>query len=151
LLILGIAIVGGGLRFATRWILIGASRAIEYDIRNAFFAHLARLPLAFFHANRTGDLMSRATNDLSAVRQMVGPAVMYATSTGLTSAIALVFMATINPRLLLLALLPLPLVTFSARYFGRMIHQRFERIQAQLSDLSAVTQEALAGVRVIRA
>ena len=74
-------------------VLIGASRAIEYDIRNAFYAHLQRLPLAYFHANRTGDLMSRATNDLSAVRMMVGPAVMYAASTGLTFVVALALMA----------------------------------------------------------
>jgi ATP-binding cassette subfamily B protein len=150
-LIVGIAFVGGFTRFASRRILIGVSRAVEYDIRNAFYAHLQRLPLAFFHANRTGDLMSRATNDLSAVRMMVGPAVMYAASTALTFIIALGLMASINPRLTLIALVPLPFVTFTARYFGRMIHERFERIQAQLSDLSAVTQEALAGVRVIRA
>ena len=150
-LILAIAIVGGFARYATRRILIGVSRAIEYDIRNAFYAHLQRLPLAYFHANRTGDLMSRATNDLSAVRMMVGPAVMYAVSTALTFVIALGLMASINLRLTLIALVPLPFVTITARYFGRMIHERFERIQAQLSDLSAVTQEALAGVRVIRA
>lgn len=150
-LIVGIAVAGGFARFATRRILIGVSRAIEYDIRNAFYSQLQRLPLAYFHANRTGDLMSRATNDLSAVRMMVGPAVMYAATTGLTFVIALALMASINSRLTLIAMLPLPLVTITARYFGRMIHQRFERIQAQLSDLSAVTQEALAGVRVIRA
>lgn len=150
-LILAIAAVGGALRFGMRRILIGASRAIEYDIRNDVFAHLQRLPLAYFHANRTGDLMSRATNDLSAVRMMVGPAVLYASSTALTFVIAVVFMLMINVRLTLLALLPLPLVTFTARYFGRVIHERFERIQAQLSDISAVTQEALAGVRVLRA
>jgi ATP-binding cassette subfamily B protein len=150
-LILGIAIAGGLLRFATRRILIGVSRGIEYDIRNSFFAHLQRLPLAYFHANRTGDLMSRATNDLNAVRMMVGPAVLYATTTGLTFVAALVFMFSLNVRLTLLALIPLPLVTLSAKYFGRAIHERFERIQAQLSDISAVTQEALAGVRVVRA
>jgi ATP-binding cassette, subfamily B, multidrug efflux pump len=149
--ILAIAVCGGVTRFTTRRVLIGTSRAIEYDIRNAFYAQLERMPLAYFHANRTGDLMSRATNDLSAVRMMVGPAVMYAASTGLTFVVALVFMAAINPRLTLFALIPLPFVTLTARYSGRMIHERFERIQAQLSDMSAVTQEALAGVRVIRA
>jgi ATP-binding cassette subfamily B protein len=150
-LILAIAVVGGCLRYTTRRLLIGISRAIEYDIRNAFFATLQRQPLAYFHANRTGDLMSRATNDLSAVRMMVGPAVLYATTTGLTFIVALAFMLTLSVKLTLLALIPLPLVTISARYFGREIHTRFERIQAQLSDLSAVTQEALAGVRVVRA
>lgn len=150
-LILGIAVAGGLARFATRQILIGVSRAIEYDIRNAFYAHLQRLPLAYFHANRTGDLMSRATNDLNAVRMMVGPAVMYAASTALTFVVSLAFMFSINPRLTLLSLIPLPLVTVTSRYFGRVIHQRFEEIQAQLSEISAVTQEALAGVRVVRA
>jgi ATP-binding cassette subfamily B protein len=150
-IILGLAVLGGMLRFANRRLLIGISRDIEYDIRNAFFATLQRQPLAYFHANRTGDLMSRATNDLSAVRMMVGPAVLYATTTALTFVVALAFMFTLNVRLTLLALLPLPLVTVSARYFGRAIHVRFERIQAQLSEMSAVTQEALAGVRVVRA
>jgi ATP-binding cassette subfamily B protein len=150
-LIFSIAVVGGLLRYATRLILISASRAIEYDIRNAFFAHLQRMPLAYFHANRTGDLMSRATNDLSAVRMMVGPAVLYATTTGLTFVVALGFLLSLNVRLTLFALLPLPLLTVTARYFGRVIHERFERIQEQLSNISAVTQEALAGVRVVRA
>jgi ATP-binding cassette subfamily B multidrug efflux pump len=150
-LLIGIAIAAGAARFTMRRVIIGASRAIEYDVRNAFYAHLQRLPLAYFHANRTGDLMSRATNDLSAVRMMAGPAMMYAVSTSFTFVMALSFMASINTRLTLIALLPLPLVTLSSRYFGRMIHERFEQIQAQLSDLSAVTQQALAGVRVIRA
>ncbi len=150
-LLLGIALVGGALRYATRLILIGASRAVEYDIRNAFFARLQGMPLAFFHANRTGDLMSRGTNDLNAVRMMVGPAVLYAATTGLTFVVALMFLVSLNLRLTLLALLPLPLVTVTARYFGRVIHERFEGIQEQLSNISAVTQEALAGVRVIRA
>ena len=105
----------------------------------------------YFNANRTGDLMSRATNDLNAVRMMVGPAVLYATTTGLTFVVALVFLLSLNVQLTLLALLPLPLVTVTARYFGRVIHERFERIQEQLSNISAVTQEALAGLRVVRA
>jgi ATP-binding cassette subfamily B protein len=149
--VVAIALASGAARFAMRRIVIGASRQIEYDIRNAFFAHLQRLPLAYFHANRTGDLMSRATNDLNAVRMMAGPAVMYMASTSLTFVVALALMAAINLRLTLVALLPLPFVTVSARYFGRAIHEQFERIQAQLSDLSAVTQESLAGVRVVRA
>ncbi len=150
-LLLGIAVVGGLTRYGSRLVLIGASRAIEYDIRNAFYSHLQHLSPAFFHAKRTGDLMSRATNDLSAVRMMIGPAILYASSTALTFVVAVAMMATINPRLTLMALIPLPLVTVTSRYFGRMIHERFERIQEQLSDVSAVTQEALAGVRVIRA
>ncbi len=148
---LGLAIADGGFRYLMRKLLIGASRQIEYDLRNDFFAHLERLPLAYFQANRTGDLMSRATNDLSAVRMMVGPAVMYFASTALGFVIAVTLMLAIDWRLTLLALVPLPFVTIATRYFGRAIHDRFERIQAQLSDLSVVVQEALAGVRVVRA
>lgn len=150
-LLLGIACVGAVFRFLMRRILIGASRDIEYDLRNAFFAHLQEMPLAYYQGTRTGDLMSRATNDLNAVRMMVGPAVMYSASTILTFAVAIVLMMSIDPRLTLIALTPLPFVSISVRYFGREIHRRFEAIQEQLADLSAVVQEALSGVRVVRA
>ena len=150
-LLLAIGLVGGLFRFLMRRILIGASRHIEYDIRNAFFARLQSLPLAYFQANRTGDLMSRATNDLNAVRMMVGPAVMYTASTVLTFVAALTLMISISPRLTLWSLVPLPFVSLSVKYFGSAIHRRFERIQAQLSEVSAVAQEALSGVRVVRA
>ena len=150
-LVLGLALVGGLFRFLMRRILVGASRHIEYDLRNAFFAHLQRLPPAYFHGSRTGDLMSRATNDLNAVRMMIGPAVMYSVNTLIVFVVALALMLRINTRLTLIALIPLPFVSVSVRYFGAAIHRRFERIQAQLSDMSAVAQEALAGVRVVRA
>jgi ATP-binding cassette subfamily B protein len=149
--LLALAVVGGVFRFLVRRIVIGASRGFEYDLRNDFFAHLQRMPLAYFQERRTGDLMSRATNDLSAVRQMVGPAVMYTANTSLTFIAAIALMLSIDTRLTLIALIPLPFVSISVRYFGAAIHRRFERIQEQLSDLSAVTQEALAGVRVVRA
>jgi len=149
--VLALALVGGVFRFLVRRIVIGASRGLEYDLRNDFFAHLQRMPLAFFQERRTGDLMSRATNDLSAVRMMAGPAVMYTANTSLTFLVAIVLMLSIDARLTLIALIPLPFVSVSVRYFGAAIHRRFERIQEQLSDLSAVTQEALAGVRVVRA
>jgi ATP-binding cassette subfamily B multidrug efflux pump len=148
---LGLAIAGGGFRFLMRRIVIGASRHIEYDLRNAFLAQLQRLPLEYFHRHRTGDLMSRATNDLSAVRTMIGPAVMYAVSTGVLFVVALALMFSLSVRLTLVSLAALPLVSIAVRVFGREIHIRFERIQAQLSELSAVTQESLAGVRVVRA
>ena len=131
--------------------LIGASREIEYRLRNDFFAHLERLPLAYYQANRTGELMSRATNDLNAVRMMIGPAVMYFASTAVTFAVVLLLMFRIDGRLTLVALLPMPVVSIGTHYFGRAIHDRFERIQAQLADMSAVVQEALPGVRVVRA
>jgi ATP-binding cassette, subfamily B, multidrug efflux pump len=151
LLILGLALVDGGFRYLMRKQLIGASRTLEYALRNDFFAHLERLPLGYFQATRTGDLMSRATNDLSAVRMMIGPAVMYLASTALGFVIAVAVMFNIDARLTWIALLPMPIVTVATRYFGRAIHSRFERIQAQLSDMSAVVQESLSGVRVVRA
>ena len=150
-LLLGVALLGGCFRFLMRRIIIGVSREIEYDLRNDFFAHLQRLPLGYFQAHRTGDLMSRATNDLSAVRMMVGPAIMYSVSTGLIFIVATVLMLSIDVRLTLIALIPLPFVSLSVKYFGTAIYKRSERIQAQLSDLSALVQEALAGVRVVRA
>jgi ATP-binding cassette subfamily B multidrug efflux pump len=150
-LILAVACVRALFLFLMRRIIIGASRGIEYDIRNDFFARLQQMPLAYYQARRTGDLMSRATNDLNAVRMMIGPAVMYSASTILVFAVAIVLMLSIDARLTLIALIPLPLVSVSVKYFGSAIHRRFEAIQAQLADLSAIVQEALAGVRVVRA
>jgi ATP-binding cassette subfamily B protein len=132
-------------------VIVSASRQFEYDLRNDLFASIQRQSLVWFHGKRTGDLMSRATNDLNAVRMMVGPAVMYTSSTGLTFIIAIGLMVSIDPRLTLIALIPLPFVSLSVRYFGEAIHRRFEKIQEQFSDISAVTQESLAGVRVVRA
>ena len=149
--LVGLALVGGGCRFLMRRIIIGASRDIELDLRNDLFRHLQRLPPAWFQANRTGDLMSRATNDLSAVRMLAGPAIMYTASTSITFVVALVLMLSLSPVLTLLALLPLPVVSVVVKRFGSAIYLRSERIQAQLAHMSAVVQEALAGVRVVRA
>ena len=149
--LLGIACIGAVFRYLMRKILIGASRDIEYDVRNAFFARLQQMPLAYYQARRTGDLMSRATNDLNAVRMMIGPAVMYSANTIIVFVVAIVLMLSLDTKLTLMALLPLPLVSISVRYFGAAIHKRFEAIQEQLSNLSAIVQEALAGVRVVRA
>jgi ATP-binding cassette subfamily B multidrug efflux pump len=150
-LLLGIAVVGGAFRFLMRRVLTGVSRDIEYDMRNDFFAHLQKLPVSYFQTHRTGDLMSRATNDLNAVRMMIGPAVMYASNTVLGFVVALGLMLAIDAKLTLFALIPLPFVSISVKYFGGVIHKRFEQIQAQLSEVSAVAQEALSGVRVVRA
>ena len=146
-----IALVGGVFRFLMRKVVIGVSRHMEYDLRNDFFRHLQRLPPAFYQERRTGDLMSRATNDLNAVRMMAGPSVMYATQTTLVFVVAIILMVSIDPWLTMVALLPLPFVSVSVKVFGTAIHRRFERIQAQLSELSAVAQENLSGVRVVRA
>src|SRR5207342_1834283 len=150
-LMLGVSLMRGIFLFLMRQILIGASRDIEYDVRNDFFARLQQMPLAYYQARRTGDLMSRATNDLNAVRMMIGPAIMYSANTLLVFVVAIVLMSRIDLRLMLVALVPLPFVSLSVKYFGSAIHRRFERIQAQLADMSAVVQEALAGVRVVRA
>ena len=149
--LLGIGLASGVFRFWTRRILIGTSRDLEYDMRNDFFAHLQTLPLSYYQANRTGDLMSRATNDLNAVRMMIGPSIMYSANTLLTFVAALAMMLSIDVRLTLLSLIPLPFVSISVNYFGNAIHKGFEQIQAQLSEVSAVAQEALSGVRVVRA
>jgi ATP-binding cassette subfamily B protein len=146
-----LAAVGGVFRFLMRRIIVGASRQFEYDLRNDFFAALQRLHLSYFQQHRTGDLMSRATSDLGAVRMMMGPAVMYTASTVLTFIVSIVLMVSIDPWLTLVALVPLPFVTVVVKYFGTAIHTRFEKIQEQLSDISALAQESLAGVRVVRA
>ena len=134
-----------------RRIIIGASRDIEYDLRNDFFARLQRLPLGYFQAHRTGDLMSRATNDLNAVRMMIGPAVMYSANTVLMFVVAILLMLSIDPRLTLIALIPLPLVSVSVQLL-RQRHPRALRAHpgAVLGDQRGV-QEALSGVRVVRA
>jgi ATP-binding cassette subfamily B protein len=150
-LLLSVGLVGGLFLFLSRRILIGASRHIEYDMRNDFFAHLQKLPLSYFQTHRTGDLMSRATNDLNAVRMMIGPSIMYSANTILVFVVALAVMVSIDAKLTLLSLIPLPFVSISVKYFGSAIHRRFEQIQAQLSEISAVAQEALSGVRVVRA
>ena len=150
-LLLGVALVSAVFRFLMRRLLIGASRDIEYDVRNDFFARLQQMPLAYYQARRTGDLMSRATNDLNAVRMMIGPAIMYSANTVLVFVVAIILMSSIDARLTLVALVPLPFVSISVKYFGSAIHTRFEAIQAQLADISAVVQEALAGIRVVRA
>jgi ATP-binding cassette, subfamily B, multidrug efflux pump len=150
-LLLAIGVAGGVFRFYMRRILTGLSREIEYDMRNDFFAQLEKQPLRYFQTHRTGDLMSRATNDLGAVRMMVGPAVMYSADTALGFVAALSLMLSIDARLTVLSLIPLPFVSFCVWYFGSAIHRRFETIQEQLAEVSAVAQEALSGVRVIRA
>ena len=150
-LLIGLSLVRGTFLFLARRIIISASRDIEYDIRNDFFAKLEQQPLGYYQHRRTGDLMSRATNDLNAVRMMIGPAIMYSAQTVLVFAVAIVLMMTIDLRLTLIALIPLPFVSLAVRYFGSAIHRRFEAIQAQLAEVSAVVQEALSGVRVVRA
>lgn len=149
--VIGAAILSGAARFGMRQLLNAISRRIEADLRNAFFAHLIRLDAAFFGATRTGDLMSRATNDLQAVRQAVGPGVMYLVNTIVGTAAALIFMLRYSPALTLIALVPLAVLPLVMSYFGGIIHRKAERIQDHLGVLSSMVQENLTGVRIVRA
>ena len=150
-LIVGLAIAGGVTRFGMRQLLNGISRRVECDLRADFFRHLLRLDAVFYGRERTGDIMSRATNDTLAVRQAVGPAVMYAVNTAVMSTLTLALMALTSPRLTALVLIPMLLLPPVVRGFGRVIHRRFERIQEQFSTMSTQVQENLTGVRVVRA
>jgi ATP-binding cassette subfamily B multidrug efflux pump len=151
LLLATIALAKSLFQFLTRWILIGISRDIEFDLRNDLFAHLERLSYSFYQRTRTGDIMARATNDLNAVRMLLGPAIMYSANTMVFTVAALAFMLHISPTLTLYAFLPLPIASIAIQYFGRQIHERFEKIQAMFSDISARAQENFSGARVVRA
>jgi ATP-binding cassette subfamily B multidrug efflux pump len=151
LLLIAIALSKGVFQFLTRWLVIGISREIEYDLRNDIFAHLESLSLPYYQKTRTGDIMARATNDLNAVRMLLGPAIMYTANTIVFTVAALFFMWRTSPKLTLYAFVPLPLASILVQYFGRQIHERFEKIQAQFSDISARAQENFSGARVVRA
>ena len=149
--IVGLAIFEGTFRFLMRRLIIGVSRNIEYAIRNDLFRHLEALPMTFFQKNKTGDLMSRVTNDLSNVRMLFGPGIMYTVNTIVVAVFAVVLMLRINWQLTLLALLPLPAVSLGVRHFGKKIHDLTEESQERLADVSARVQESMAGVRVVKA
>jgi ATP-binding cassette subfamily B protein len=150
-LIVAAAVVGGFFRYAMRQLLNGISRRIETDLRNHFFRHLLSLDATFYGTTRTGDLMSRATNDTSAVRQAAGPAVMYLVNTSVTFVFALAMMLWISARLTLLAMIPMVGLPVIVLGFGRVIHRRYEQIQEQFAALSTFVQENLSGVRIVRA
>jgi ATP-binding cassette subfamily B multidrug efflux pump len=150
-LLLAIATTKGIFQFLTRWIVIGVSRDIEFDLRNDLFQKLESLSFSYYQRHRTGDIMARATNDLNAVRMLLGPAIMYSANTIVYTAGALAFMVSISPWLTLYTFLPLPAVSIVIQTFGRRIHDRFERIQAMFSDISARAQENFSGARLIRA
>jgi ATP-binding cassette subfamily B multidrug efflux pump len=137
--------------YTMRQVIIGASREIEFDIRNDLFSNLERQAASFFHTHRTGDIMARTTNDLNAVRQLLGPAIMYSANTLVFTCAALPFMYRISHRLTFIAFVPLPMASVLVQYFGNRIHTRFERIQAMFSDISAKAQENFSGARLIRA
>jgi len=143
--------IKGLLSFSARWTLIGVSRDIEFDIRNDLLKRLLILEPEFYVRNRTGELMSRATNDLNAVRMVLGPGIMYSATTISTMILAILVMVTLSPSLTLWVLLPAPVVAVAVWFFGKTIHDLYERIQAALATLTARVQENLAGVRVVRA
>jgi ATP-binding cassette, subfamily B, multidrug efflux pump len=149
--VLALAAVRGIFLFLTRWVVIGISRDIEFDLRNDLFAHLETLSYSYYQRMRTGDIMARVTNDLNAVRMLMGPAIMYSANTLVFTTAALWFMVGNSPKLTFYAFLPLPVISIVIQYFGRRIHERFERIQAMFSDISARAQENFSGARVIRA
>ena len=149
--IVGLVLGEGVFRYYMRMVLISISREIEYELRGDVFAHLTLLPARYFQSHRIGDIMSRATNDMSAVRNVLGPGIMYTANTVATFVGTVVLMLRISPRLLGLALVPLVLVSILVRYFGRRIHDRFESVQEQLSEMNVIVQESLSGARVVRA
>jgi ATP-binding cassette subfamily B protein len=150
-LMLAVVLLQGLFLYLQRWILVGMSRDMEYDLRNEFFAHLERLSPAFYARTRTGDLMARATNDLGAVRMMLGPALMYSVGTATVIVLVLPLMLRVSVALTLLVLCTLPFVSIATKFFAKRIHDRFERVQEEFSAITARAQENLSGVRVVRA
>ncbi len=150
-MVVGAAAIEGIFLYLQRWIIIGTSRRIEYDMRNDFYDHLQKLPLPYYQGQRTGDLMSRATNDLSSVRMLIGPAVMHSLSSLLVVIGAFVMMLRIEYHMALIALISVPIVAGLVKTFGERIHERFRSVQDYFGDISARVQENLSGVRVVRA
>ena len=151
LVILGVNFASGIFLFLQRRFLINASRHIEFDMRQDFYASLVDQPLEYFHQTRVGDLMARATNDLAAIRQIVGPMILYSFQAIFALAIVLPILMNISVKLTLLILIPMPLVSLTVKVLGEQIHKRFEKIQEFFSDITARAQENLTGVRVVRA
>ncbi|HSS98669.1 MAG TPA: ABC transporter ATP-binding protein [Terriglobales bacterium] len=149
--LLALIAIKGIFSYLTRSVVIGVSREIEFDLRNDLFLHLQGLSHSYYQRTRTGDIMARATNDLNAVRMLLGPAIMYSANTIVFMGLALSFMYSISPKLTLYTFLPLPIASVVVQYFGRQIHDRFEKIQAMFSEISAKVQENFSGARVIRA
>jgi ATP-binding cassette, subfamily B, multidrug efflux pump len=150
-LLVGLSLIKGIFQYWMRVILIGISRDVEFDLRNDLFSHLITLSSDFYAKYRTGDIMARSTNDLNAVRMMLGPGIMYWTETMFTAVLSIAVMLSVNWRLTLICLIPAPLVSLVVILFGRRIHDRFEVIQKMFSDISSRVQENLSGVRVLRA
>src|SRR6201995_3408669 len=149
-LVLVLALCRGLFLFFMRQTIILMSRHIEYDMKNELYAHYQLLSLAFYRRHNTGDLMNRATEDVSRVRMYLGPGIMYTINTVTLFVIAICFMLTVNLKLTIVAILPLPILALTIFYVHNIINFRSEKIQQRLSVLSSFVQENLSGIRVIK-
>jgi len=150
-LFVGLTAVSGVFRFLMRRIMIGISRKIELDMRADFFAHLQRLSPSFYGDHRTGDLMALATNDLNAVRTLVGPGVMYTLNTAVTTGFSIALMLVLSWQLTVAALLPMAILAVIVYHSIKVIHRLFERVQAKFASINSRAQENLSGIRVVKA
>ncbi len=150
-LVVGFSVIAGVMLFLTRQTIIVVSRKIEYDLRNDFLSHIQTLPLSYFQKTPTGDLMAHATNDISAVRNVLGPGIMYPADTLMTLSMSLALMFVKDWQLTLLALIPMPFVSYAVYYLGKVIHEKFNERQEQYSILTTKAQENLSGARVVKA
>jgi len=151
LLVVGTVLISGFFTFLTRQTIIAVSRRAEYDLRNDFLRHIQRLHLSYFQNTPTGDLMAHATNDINAVRNVLGPGIMYSANTFVGFVMIISIILVINAKLTLLALIPFPFVSYSVYRLGKVIHHQFEKVQSHYSDLTTRVQENLSGIRVIKA
>ncbi len=151
LAIVGFSLISGLFSFLMRRTVVVASRHIEYDLRNDLYAHLQRLSPRFYQRVSTGDVITRATSDIEQVRRYIGPAIMYLTRAVVIVVAAIVVMFIISPPLTFYALLPMPLLAVSVFFVAHMVHTRSEALQQQYSRLTSRVQEALSGIRVLKA
>ena len=149
--IVGLSLTSGLFMFLMRQTVVVASRHIEYDLRNALYDHLQQLSSTFYHEYSTGDVITRATDDIEKVRRYIGPAIMYVTRSLVMVLVAMSVMFFISPTLTLYALLPMPLLAISVFFMAQMVHHRSEKLQEQYSTLTSRVQEALSGIRVLKA
>lgn len=151
LIIFGLAIAVMILRFFWRVLIIGNSFQIEKSLRQDFYNHLLKLSQNFFNRSKTGDLMAYATNDLNAVRMLFGIGLIAAMDIVLMTVASFSFMVSINWRLTLLAIIPMPFLTLTIRHFGKKMHKRFANVQQSFATLSGRVQESISGIRIVKA
>lgn len=149
-LIVSTSLVAGIFRYLIRQTIIVVSREIEYDLRGDFWSHIQKLPLRYFQNNSTGNIMSHATNDINAVRSFIGPAVMYSIDTSIRLIIVVAIMLSMNFSLTVYSLLPLPILSYGVYRVGKLIHERYTKIQENFSQLTTRAQENFSGIRVIK-